>query len=632
MRFFALSLVLVSSVSWTQVPQSRHVWIVTEENHSYETVIGNPGMPYFNSLVSRYGLAAQYYAEQHNSISALMWLIAGQPITGNNQTTTCYSVDNIARHLIAARLSWRSYQEDLPYPGFTGVSNLKYVRRHNPIIDFSDTCSANQAINSVPFSHLAADIANHRTPNYAYITPNLLNDAHDGSLAAADDWLSQHIPAILALPEFQPGGDGIMFIVWDEADLSSKGLTEDNRCSSRIARGCGGRLATLVIGPQVKRAYKSPMRYDHANLLRTICDAFGFSSCPGAAAVASPMADFFNTVTITEPFANAKVASPVQFQASASNASPVSSMQLYVDHVLQYRTSSNSFKVRVPMSLGTHYVVAQSWDSKGGIHKRGMYVSVQRQAVVVSNPPPNATVRSSVPLSAMASGASPITHMSVYVDGISKYLSTGNTLNTSLSLPKGKHTIVVQASDASGKLGSSSFSVTTAAPDIKIASPPSGLVSYGPTLVSADTVDPTPVQAVRIYVDSSLVYEVSGTGVRATVSIPNGTHSLTVQARNLSGATYKESVTVKVIPVPITFATPKANATVSSPVSVAAAAAASSPVRTMQLYVDSVLVRKTSGTSIKASLLLKSGQHYITAKGWDDSGHNWSSGEYINVR
>jgi hypothetical protein len=116
------------------------------------------------------------------------------------------------------------------------------------------------------------------------------------------------------------------------------------------------------------------------------------------------------------------------------------------------------------------------------------------------------------------------------------------------------------------------------------------------------------------------------------VSIPNGTHSLTVQARNLFGATYKKSVTVKVIPVPITFATPKANATVSSPVSVAAAAAANSPVRTMQLYVDSILVHKTSGTSIKASLPLKHGQHYITAKGWDNGGHDWSSGEYINVR
>src|SRR5215469_18215964 len=280
MKLFA-GLLFLTGVALAQVPQSRHVWIITEENHSYESVIGNTGMPYFNSLVAKYGLATQYYSEQHNSISALMWLVAGQPITGNNQTTTCYGANNIARQLIAKGYSWRSYQEDLPYAGFTGISYANYVRRHNPIIDFTDTCATGQKTNSVPFNELATDIATHATPNYAYITPNLVDDAHNGTLPAADYWLSKHVPAILALPEFQPGGDGILFVVWDEADLGGNGGL-DNRCTSTLKSGCGGRVATLVIGPQVKHGYKSSVRYDHANLLRTICDALGFSSCPGA--------------------------------------------------------------------------------------------------------------------------------------------------------------------------------------------------------------------------------------------------------------------------------------------------------------------------------------------------------------
>src|SRR6266516_3052555 len=127
MRLPGLLLMLFGTLSWGEVPQSRHVWIVTEENHSYESVIGNSNMPYFNSLAAKYGLATQYYSEQHNSLSALMWLVAGQPITSNNQTTTCYNLDNITRHLIAQGYTWRSYQEDLPYPGFTGLNNLKYV-------------------------------------------------------------------------------------------------------------------------------------------------------------------------------------------------------------------------------------------------------------------------------------------------------------------------------------------------------------------------------------------------------------------------------------------------------------------------------------------------------------------------
>ena len=41
------------------VPRSNHVWIITEENRSYESVIGTKYMPYYNSLASKYALASQ---------------------------------------------------------------------------------------------------------------------------------------------------------------------------------------------------------------------------------------------------------------------------------------------------------------------------------------------------------------------------------------------------------------------------------------------------------------------------------------------------------------------------------------------------------------------------------------------
>src|SRR4029077_15736356 len=156
-------------------------------------------------------------------------------------------------------------------------------------------------------------------------------------LAAADYWIAVHVPAILALPEFQPGGDGILFVTWDESDIGN-----DNRCSSRVSSGCGGRVATLVIGPQVKPGYKSSVRYDHANLLSTVCAVMGLSSCPGAAAVQLPMSDFFNTVNIATPVPNAAVASPVRIQATTSNSSPVTVMRVYVDGALKYQTSGGS--------------------------------------------------------------------------------------------------------------------------------------------------------------------------------------------------------------------------------------------------------------------------------------------------
>jgi len=631
MKQLALSLLIATSYAWAQVPQSRHIWIVTEENHSYESVIGNSGMPYFNSLAGKYSLATQYYAEQHNSISALMWLVAGQPVTSNNQTTSCFNLNNIARHLIAQGFTWRSYQEDLPYPGFTGISSVNYVRRHNPIIDFTDTCAPAQSIHSVPFTQLAADIANHSTPNYAYITPNLLNDGHDGPLPAADVWLSRNVPAILALPEFQPGGDGILFVVWDEGGLASNGVTQDNRCSARVANGCGGRIATLVIGPQVKPGYKSPVRYDHANLLRTVCDAMGLKDCPGAGSVASPMSDFFNSVAIATPFANAIVASPVHVVAK-SNQLNATTMQVYVDNALKYQVSGGSVDTYVPMSLGSHILGVQSSDATGGIHKRNASVSVQTEAVVILNPAPNSVVGSPVPISAAAGGQRAVSKMQLYVDGNSKFQSSGNTLNVAVPLSLGNHAVAVQATDTSGALTTTTFHVVAAGPSIQIVSPLPNSSFYAPMYVSATTQDPTPVIAVQIYADNALVYEVSGTGVQASLPISQGTHGVVVQAWNQSGATYKKSLSVNVVPVPITILSPPANATVTSPVAISASAPTNSPVQTMQIYVDNALAYQTSGQTVNTSLPMASGLHFVVVKGWDGSGNNWFTSEHITVQ
>jgi len=282
----AITIYVAQSAS--SVPRSNHVWMITEENHSYESVIGNSQMPYYNSLANKYALATQYYSNRHSSLPALMRLVAGQDVTTNNNTTSCFNVDNVVRHLLFHGMTWKSYQEDLPYAGFTGLSWANYLRRHNPLIDFTDVCAPSQKLNSVPFTRLAQDMSNNATPNYVYITPNTQHDAHDGTRAQADGWLSQQVPKILARPEFQSGGDGLLFIVWDEGTLYT-----DNRCSASVSSGCGGRVATLVIGPKVKRNFKSQTLYYHQNLLRTVCDAFGFALCPGAGATAKPMTDFF---------------------------------------------------------------------------------------------------------------------------------------------------------------------------------------------------------------------------------------------------------------------------------------------------------------------------------------------------
>lgn len=361
--YLAACFLCVGTSMAQNIPQSSHVWIIAEENHSYEEVVGNSQMPYYNKLIRQYGLAAQFYSDQHSSLPALMWYVAGAAVEKNNDTVSCqHKEDNIVREVLKRGYTWRSYQENLPEAGFQGLyggPDDTYYRRHNPLADFTDVCpGTGQDKNSVPYPQIETDFAKGDTVNFAFLTPDVDEDAHNGTLEAADGWLQDHLPDILARPEFGPDGDGILFIVWDESESS------DDRCSASVAKGCGGRIPNLVLGPHVKAGFRSAVTYHSENVLKTVCEAMGLSTCPGAAKDAAPMADFFKNgsaggspsgaVVISSPANGANITGAVHLIATASEGQPVSQMQVW----------DNGAK------LGVHSGTAidQSFSVAGGSH------------------------------------------------------------------------------------------------------------------------------------------------------------------------------------------------------------------------------------------------------------------------
>src|SRR5437773_3038936 len=175
-------------------PSFNHVYIVVEENTDYSSVIGSSSMPYLNGLAQQYALATQYYADTHPSIGNYFMMTVGKIITNDDSYSTVVSDDNIIRRLIAAGKTWKSYAEDLPSVGYTGGDAGNYARKHNVIALLSDVVnSATQRNNLVPFTQFATDLAGGNLPDYAFVVPNLCNDAHDCSLSTADQWLQTNI-------------------------------------------------------------------------------------------------------------------------------------------------------------------------------------------------------------------------------------------------------------------------------------------------------------------------------------------------------------------------------------------------------------------------------------------------------
>ena len=285
----SLFVFLGSVVASAQVPHFKHVVVVVEENHSYSHVIGNPAMPYLDHLANMYGLAKDYYANRHPSIGNYFMLTTGKIITNNDGYTGVLTGSNVVQRLLTAGRSWKVYAESLPYTGYIGGDRFPYLKHHNPFAYFSDVRnSSTQRSHIVSTTHLSTDLSNNALPNYAFIVPNVLHDAHNCpyggtcsdslKLSVADSWLKTHVGPILSNPSFK--ASGVLVIVFDESTTSD------------TAHG-GGHVAAVVVSSLSKWGYRSTMFHQHQSVLKMACSALSLSSCPGAAASASTMSEFF---------------------------------------------------------------------------------------------------------------------------------------------------------------------------------------------------------------------------------------------------------------------------------------------------------------------------------------------------
>ena len=537
---------LSASFSFAQsVPKSSHVWIITEENHSYEAVVGNSQMPYYNQLIQKYGLATQFYSDQHTSLPALMWFVAGAPVEPDINTTSCnHSDDNVVRELLKQGYTWRSYQSSMPYAGFQGlyggVTN-SYYRRHNPLIDFTDVCpGTGQDLNSVPYTQMATDFAQGVTVNYAYIAPDADEDAHNGSLQAADLWLQNNVPAILARPEFGPGGDGILFIVWDEGTLYS-----DNRCSATVTTGCGGRTANLVIGPQVRSGYQSTITYHNENVLATVCAAMGLSPCPGTAQTAVPMADFFtststsgiptNSIIISSPGNGTTISGAVHFVASASENQPVSQTQVW-DNGVKLGEYGNQIDAVYNLAAGVHTTTALDLDSSYRlIHQSSVTYSVQAlvNGLQVLSPTQGAVINTStVQVVAHATESVPVSQMQVWDNGVKLGWYAGTDVNQYFTLPSGTHVLTVLDLDSSFNVLHQlavTYSVQAPLSGLQVMSPtPGQTFSMSAVHIAANASESVPVSQMQVWDNGVKLGWYAGTNVDQYFSLASGPHTVTV--------------------------------------------------------------------------------------------------------
>ena len=265
------------------------LYLVVFENQKYETIIENKYLPYFRQLAEENSLATNFYANTHPSLGNYFMMTTGEIITNDLNFNLLIYQDNIATEMCVNGISWKGYFENMPQVGYTKDRAFPYVKAHNPFAYFADVArNPDQAKNMVPLEELEVDLKNDNMPSFAYIIPNQINNMHDcpqggnqcpndEKLPVADAWLQRYIAPILESTSFKK--NGLMIITFDES------FDTDPRHG-------GGHIVTMLIGPNVKKNYKSETFYQLPSVLRLICDKLKIPAM-GAGVDAPRMTEFF---------------------------------------------------------------------------------------------------------------------------------------------------------------------------------------------------------------------------------------------------------------------------------------------------------------------------------------------------
>jgi hypothetical protein len=281
------------------MPKYNHVFYVTEENHGFDQIIGNPAAPTINALAKAYGYASQYYGIGHPSGPNYVAMLGGGTFgVGSDNPYWLFHVNqpSLMSQMDKTGLSWKGYFQGMPYAGYRGYcypvrclgvpdSDTLYIAKHNGMAYFhSVNSSATEMAKMQPLANLGTDLASGHVPNFSYIMPDECSDMHgappvcadSGNPGDADDnWLVSNADSFLARTVSQitksrgwTQGNNAIVVNFDEGDNGDN----SGCCGSTTG---GGHALTVVVTNRGPRHAVDPTPSNHYSLLSTIQHAFG---------------------------------------------------------------------------------------------------------------------------------------------------------------------------------------------------------------------------------------------------------------------------------------------------------------------------------------------------------------------
>ena len=211
-----------SSTGVVAAPAVTKVLVFVEENHSLAQM--QSGMPYTFGLAKKYAYATNYTAIRHPSLPNYVAIAGGDTFgIADDKAPSAHkiSAQTVFGQALAKGKTAKAYMDGMPSNCALANGGTQYVVKHNPWVYFTPAAERSGCTSyDVPLSKLQADINAGTLPNVGMVVPNLLNDAHDGSLGTADKWFQSRMQAIMNGPDWKAGRLAVVLTA-DEDDRNS---------------------------------------------------------------------------------------------------------------------------------------------------------------------------------------------------------------------------------------------------------------------------------------------------------------------------------------------------------------------------------------------------------------------------
>ncbi len=286
-----IALGVIGATTATAQAAPPHIMVILMENHGAGSIIGNKSAPFENFLARDYITLTNWTAVDHPSAPNYVALTTGQDNhrAGRNdcspsypKVTRCdYNGDNLGVQLSAAGIPALWYAEDLKGNGCS-IKNAQSGRgdvNHEPWAylptwqaDKTACAEAGLTTASPHDPQLIQALDSGSPPDFVWLTPNLQDDTHNGSISHGDKYLKALITAVQKTSWYTTGGTVIVTYDEDEGESNPRGYCTHPVVIKAVGRHC---IATFIVSQADKGVGKVATPGDHYGLLRSIEEAYG---------------------------------------------------------------------------------------------------------------------------------------------------------------------------------------------------------------------------------------------------------------------------------------------------------------------------------------------------------------------